>query len=194
MAAVAAKVQGHFARLGGVLLHPRATFDRMLMQQEGSLWEILLWVMLIAAAISPVRVGRALLVARMDFLAGLQSFLGVLSNRMTQALLGLLVAAVVLHLIDRFRREEEARIVRFDQALDLCAFLLVPYLMLTALGSLLSQLGAEFWFMPHRAISGNALVVTIRCLVAFSWSLVLFGLVAYRVWKGDVQPAELDRS
>lgn len=164
----------------------------MLETQEGSLWEVLLWLVIVCATISPVRIGRALLVARQDLLAGLQTFLGAVSNRMTQALVGLLVAAVVLHFLDRFRRKE--RWVRFDQALDLAAYLLVPYLLLACLGALMSRLGLEVRLLPHRTIKGDALTVVLRCLIAFSWSLVLFGVLAYRIWKGPAQDFKTSQS
>ncbi len=145
---------------------PGATVRR-LVAGEGRLWEILPWMLVVTAAVSPVSAGRALLVGRVDPWGGLQLFLATVGERMGGPLLGCAAGALLLHLLSR-------RTVRFDAALDTCAFLLLPFLALGALGAILSGFGLDLWFMPHHRPQGPPEILAVRLLVAFGPSLALF--------------------
>ena len=106
---------------------------------------------------------------RVDPISGIWSFLAMVSDRCGPGLVGAVIAALVL----------TWRKVSFDRAFDTAMFLLVPYLFLAAIGALLSAIGIEIWFFPHRRMTGVAWVVALRSAVAYGWSLILFGLVLY---------------
>jgi hypothetical protein len=71
--------------------------------------------------------------------------------------------------------------------------MLAPYLLLTAIGAVLSAAGVELWFMPHKRMTGVPWVVALRATVAYGWSVVLFVVVLVALTregkKADVAPA-----
>jgi hypothetical protein len=154
--------------MGGVLIRSRTTL-RAILEGEGRAWEIFPWIAVVAAASAPVESGRALLLLRVDPFSGIWSFLAMVADRCGPGLVGAVVAALVL----------TWRKVSFDRAFDTTMFLLVPYLLLAAIGALLSSIGIEIWFFPHRRMTGVPWVVAVRSLVAYGWSLILFGLLLY---------------
>ena len=176
---------GHFARLGGALISPRETLRGALWRDEGVLWEILPWMMVVTAAVAPTRAGRALLVGRTDLLDGLMLFFNLVANRMLGPMLGLLVAALLLHLVSR---ASSGPVVSFDVALDATAFTLVPFLALAATGSLLFAFGYEVWFLPHRKLTTPGLVGAIRIAVAFAWPVALYAFLLREVWTRPPAP------
>lgn len=172
----------HFERLGGIVWAPQATLRRFLWRGEGRLWDVVPWLVVVTAAVAPARAGRALLLGRTDLVDGLILFLNLVASRMLAPLLGLVVAASVVHLVDRARHPGDVK-VGFDVALDTVAYALVPYLLLAALGAGLSAVGAELWFMPHHDLRAPGWYGVARIAVAFGWSLALFGLVLREVWR-----------
>ena len=56
-----------------------------------------------------------------------------------------------------------------------------------ALG-ILSVLGLELWWMPHRTLRGTFWYLSLRVLVAYTWSFVLLLLVARELWKAPTCP------
>jgi hypothetical protein len=173
---------GHLARIGGVLVRPRPTFARIVEGQDGSALELLPWVFILVSTLSPQAVGNALLLLRARFIDGLIDFASILGTRLTQALAGVLVGAAVLHTIERVRRPSEAR-MGFDRAIDVCAFMLVPFMLLAVIGFLLAAFGANLWWMPHNKMIGDAPTMIVRVLAGFGWSLALYALVVRSVWK-----------
>jgi hypothetical protein len=177
------KLLAHFGRLGGVIISPRQTFSRIVLDGEGNLLELVPWIALVAVAIAPADAGRAILWFRINWWEGVTSLVTMLSNRMALPLGSALAGGIVLYLGETiFRSGEEKR--GFDLALDAAAFTLVPHLLLAALGSMLSVLGAELWWMPHHpALRGIPAHMALRGAVAFGWSIALFALVASIFWK-----------
>lgn len=173
-----AKLGGHLTRLGGVIVRPRSTLLAILRGEEGSIWELFPWIVIACAAAAPIRAGRALLMFRVDVLAGLRALLSLLAGRMSAGLIGALIAASILYLL---RPEKDGEGVHFDRALDASLFMLVPFLLLMAIGAGCSALGAEMWFMPHRRLGGVWWVLSIRAAVAYGWSAALFFVVAWNV-------------
>ncbi len=159
---------GHLSRLGGVVIRPRSTLRALLEQDEGHAWEIFPWIAVVSAACAPVEAGRALLMTRVDPLMGLWALISMIADRASAGLIGAVVAAFVLQLVAK---------VPFDRAFDCTMFMLVPFLLLAAIGACLSLVGAEIWFLPHRRLVGVPWVIAIRAAVAYGWSLVLFGTV-----------------
>lgn len=166
---------GHLERLGGVLVAPRATFRRLLRTDEGRFSAILLWMVLFYVSIEPERVGRALLVARVDGLAGVFLFLNGLGQRFAAPLAGVVAAAVILH---RVARSPSVHLP-LDRALDLVSYALVPYLFLGASGVILASLGLETGVLPHRPIRGSPALVAARLVAAYGGSLILFGILLF---------------
>lgn len=164
--------------MGGVIVRPRSTLLSILRGGGGSIWELLPWLVITAAAAAPIQAGRAILVARVDPIGGLRSLLSLLADRMSVGLIGALVAASVLYLL---RPAKDGEGVHFDRALDAAVFMLVPFLLLMAIGAICSALGAEMWFMPHRRLRGVWWVLSIRAAVAYGWSVALFFVVAWNV-------------
>jgi hypothetical protein len=176
------RLSAHLSRLGGVLAHPRATFERILDAREGSLLELVPWAVLVAITVAPVEAGRAFLMFRVSIAEGIVSLLGLIANRMAPAL-GLAIAmAAVLYVVELFRRAKDER-YGFDRLLDACAFTLVPFLALASLGAILASFDLELWWMPHRRIGGDIGPRALRVAVAFGWSITLSGWIAYRVWR-----------
>lgn len=154
------------------MVAPRVTFARLVFQHEGRLWEVLPWMMVVTAAVSPGRAGRALLLGRADVLDGLMIFLNALSQYTIGPLVGVATAALLLVATSRLRGS--ATPIRFEAALDGCAFLLMPFLLLCSLGVILEAAGWDFWFLPHNGIRGRGTRLVVRVAVAFGWSGGLF--------------------
>ncbi len=183
----------HFARLGGMIIAPRRTLQHMLKTKEGSLWEVLFWLVVVTAAISPTSTGRAVLLGRVEFFSGVLTFLNVVSTRMIVPLIATLIAAILLFAAARLKHPPHDSF-RFDVLLDTAAFCLVPFLLLAALGAVLLHFGLELWFMPHRKINGTTWPYWVRGTVAFAWSFGLFALLWRTVWLGPahLQPDQVD--
>ena len=78
--------------------------------------------------------------------------------------------------------------------MDACAFALVPFLVLVAVGAALSNLGVELWWLPHRNLGGRGVYLAARVGAAFGWSIILFSLMVLEVRKrSDAAPAADDR-
>lgn len=169
------------SRLGGVFLHPRSTLWRVLARGEGSLFEVLPWLALAALTVSPTGAGQAFLLLRVSPGEGVIALLGLIVNRMSGVLMVMIGGAVLLLVIASAAR---ARIKPgFDRCLDACAYLLLPHLLLASTGAALSELGVELWFLPHRLPKGAPSVLALRLAVAYGWSLLLFGLLAWEIVK-----------
>ena len=139
------------------------------------MWEVFPWIAVACAAAAPTQAGRALLLMRIDPIGGGFTLLNMIGNRASAAVMGAVVAASILYLLRRG--------VLFDRALDATIFMLVPFLALMSLGAGLSALGAETWFLPHRRIRGVAWVLAVRLVVAYGWSVILFAVVFFSVWR-----------
>ncbi len=171
----------HLGRIGGVIISPRSTLQRLILKPEGQLWELMPWIVVVTATVSPVGAGRAWLVGRLDFIDGALQFLNVIAGRMLGPMIGLIVAAGLLYGVDRFRHRSREPLP-FDVALDACAYTLVPFLVLASVGAAASRLGFELWFMPHRRLGGRGWVGVARFSAAFAWPLALYGVLVWRVW------------
>lgn len=171
----------HAERLGGMVLHPKATLDAVIHAREATLLALLPWFALVAFALEPVRTGQALLLFKVGVLDGLMTLVQVFGNRMAQPFVGIVVAAAVLTLVETFQRPRAAR-HGFDVALDACTFTLVPYLALAAIGRLLQALGADLWFLPHHPLRGLWWERAIELLAAYGWSFALYVVAARSFW------------
>lgn len=172
---------GHLQRLGGVIVSPRRTLRALLWQGEGRMWEVVLWLVVVTATVAPTRAGRAALIGRTSLLDGAQMFLSAVANRMLAPLLGLVIAASILHLLDRVLREGPPA-VPFDVALDACAFTLVPFLALASLGAGLSALGVEVGVLPHRRLDAPPWIGPTRVALGFFWTFALYGGLLQEVY------------
>jgi len=156
-------------RFGGVFLHPRRTLAAIL-DGRGSFFEILPWMILAAIIVAPTQAGQVVLVGRTSPVDGVRAFFGLISTRAGGPLLGAVAGALLLVGWARHR----GRALGFDRAFDACAYALLPHFALAALGAMLSALGAELWFMPHRLLRGTGWYLAARFAVAYGWSLLLF--------------------
>lgn len=180
---VFSKLLDHFARVGGVLISPRTTLARIV-AGEGTLLELVPWIVMVTVVIAPVETGRAILMVRVDLLEGLLAFANVLSARMAPALAGALGAGIALYLGEMmFSKAPREERLGLDRSLDATAFTLVPYLFLAVAGALLSHAGVEWWFMPHRILRGGPYYQFIRIAVSFGWSMILWLWVARLSWR-----------
>lgn len=150
------------------------------------MWELMPWFVLVTAVLAPTGTGKALLVGRLDVLDGLLLFVNLIARRMLGPLIGLFVAASLLHLLDRLRHRGDMK-VPFDVALDATTFTLVPFLLLACLGALLNKAGFELWFMPHRSLQAPGWAGIARIAAAFAWPVALFSVLVHQVWA---RPAE----
>ena len=169
---------GHFDRLGGMLISPRATIRRLIDGQDGRVGEILIWLVILTAAASPVRTGRAMLIGRIGILDGVVAFLAQLQPR----LLGLFVAAIVVAAV--LAAVGRRRGLGFDRALDVTGHLLVPVLLLIAAGVLLKAAGVNIWFLPHRPLRGGPQAQAIYLTATYGWSVVLLGFTLWELYFG----------
>lgn len=179
----------HVDRLGGMLVSPRRTIRRLLSEDRGGLGGILLWLVVLIASTSPVRTGRALLVARTGLVDGALQFLVFLQPRLLPLLLAVAVAAALMVLVGGRGG------LSYGRALDVASYLLVPAMLLMAVGTILSTLGLELWFLPHRTLRGSIGQRATYIAVSFGWSLVLLALTLaeLRRWPPAPAPASTDR-
>lgn len=180
------RLWGHFARLGGVLVRPARTFERIV-DGEGRVSELLPWVVAVDIAIAPQDLGRGILLGRRALLEGVIAFINAIANRMSIAFIGALVGAVIVFAGEHFGRPRESR-RGFDAALDGAAFTLVPYLALAALGALLAHAGLDLAWMPHRSLRGGFGEVAFGAAVAYGPSLILMGVLAKVFWTPPRPP------
>jgi hypothetical protein len=179
---IAAILIGHLARLGGIIISPRTTLDRLLRAREGTVTEVLPWMVIVTMVVSPVEAGRAMLLLRALSFDGVTAFVMLVADRMAAAVGGVLGAAIVLHVIERVRLPRDEWL-GFDRALDVAGVLLAPYFLLAIGGALLSMAGLELWWMPHRRLIGGPLAMVIRVAAGFGWSLSLFVCLVVRVLR-----------
>lgn len=165
----------HLGRLGGMLVSPRQTLAGLFDGEEGRMWSILGWMALLAVALDPSRIGRALLLARVDLLGGLYLLVDTMARRLVVPLIGVIVAG---YLLERASRGSE-RPLGADRALDIASYLLVPFLLLASIGAMAAAWGVEMWALPHRPIQGPAWVVAAKVVVGFGASLGLLGLAVH---------------
>ncbi len=181
-------LKAHLARLGGALIRPGPTLERLLYSNEGRMYEIFPWMLVLTAAIDPVRTGRAFLMARVEPLTGLRDLLLVVSNRMTIQLVVLVAGAAVLFLAQRLLgHQKDRQELGFDRALDLMAVVLVPHLFLAAVGQISRSLGWELQYFPHRRLYFYDMDFPLKLLFAWGWSSVLYISALRHLWKGRAQ-------
>ena len=170
-------------RMGGGILHPRKIFDGILNGAGGSMFELLPWMVLVTLTVAPTESGQIVLMGRGDLFVAVRMLLGLVTNRLGGALVGAAVGALVLSGLSALgRRGRDRRGPGYDRLLDATTYCLVPFLALASLGALLRASGVEVWFLPHRLLSGRGMVLATRVLVAFGGPLILFGVLATRVW------------
>lgn len=169
----------HLGRVGGVFVAPRSTLLRALHNGRGGLFEVLPWMLLVAAMMQPTRAGQALLVGRVSLLDGFNAVARTFADRMLGPLIGMLVAAAVLYAASRFR----GGAVRFDAAVDACAYMLMPFLLLAAAGVVMREVGWGQWWMPNMSMTGSGPVLATRLAVAFAWPAALFSVVFWEEWR-----------
>ncbi|MEQ8273188.1 MAG: hypothetical protein RMA76_11395 [Deltaproteobacteria bacterium] len=167
----------HFGRLGGVIIAPRSTLTGVLRAGRGGLFEVLPWMLIVAAMAQPTRAGQALLIGRLSLFDGFNAVARMFADRMIAPLIGVLVAASVLYLFDRLRGVDEAQRVTFEGAVDACAFMLVPFLLLAAIGVAMRAYGVGQWWTPNNSMTGRDWVLATRIAVAFVWPSALFAVV-----------------
>ncbi len=170
------------ARLGGMIIHPRRTL-RAVLAGEGSFFELLPWFVLVSMAAAPKAAGQALMMLRADIPTGLRLFVGNVANRTGSPMVVAALVAVALTFVSGLRHRDSKQSPGFDRMLDACAYCLVPYLLLAAIGAALAASGMEVWFMPHRMMRGQGWYLAARALAAYGWPLVLLGIVAVEVWR-----------
>lgn len=156
-----------------MIASPRAT-TRAIANGAGDAREIVAWCAVVAFSAAPVRTGQALLLMRVEPLAGALDLLRTVADRFLPAMIGCFIASAVASLVERTRAETSR--VSFDRLLDVMAFLLVPHLLLSSAGVLATRLGIELWFLPHRAPTGSGGMVAIRVAVAYVWPVALFAM------------------
>ena len=176
-----ARFGAHLDRLGGMLLSPRRTLRRLIDGHAGGIGEVFLWLIVLLAAVSPTRTGRAILIGRVAVLDGLLVFLTYIRPRLLPLLAGVAAAAALAALVGRRR-------LGFGRALDVAAYLLVPTLLLMAVGLLLRSLGIELWFLPHRTPRGSLLFQAIHVAVSYGWSLGLLALLLHELRRPVTPP------
>jgi hypothetical protein len=182
-------VIGALERLGGVLLHPRATLKGVLEGRGGSFFELLPLLLVVPAIVAPVSAGQALLVGRVAVVDGLRAYLGLVANRVGGPVMAAVIGALVLVLVDRVRPGTK-RDLSFDRTLDACLFALVPFFLFAVLGKLLSSLGWELWFLPHRPTRGRGLYLLARLAAGYLWPALLFLGMLWAVWRGQLDGAD----
>ncbi len=175
-----ARLLDHFGRLGGVFVAPRSTLRRILRGGRGGLFEVLPWMLVVAAMMQPTRAGQALLVGRLSLFDGFNALARMFADRMLGPLIGVLIAASVLYLFDRLRDGTTEK-VTFEGAVDACAFMLLPFLVLAAAGVALRAFGVRWWWTPNNAMTGRGVFLATRIAVAFAWPILLFSIVAWDV-------------
>lgn len=181
----------HLARVGGVFVSPRATLDGVLRSGRGGLFEVMPWMFVVACALQPVRAGQAFLMARVSLLEGFNALARLFAQRMLTPLVAALVAATVLYLFDRLREGAHERIT-FEGAVDACAFMLFPFLLLCAVGAALDHNGVRLWWTPNRAVVGRGIYLATRIVVAYGWSFVLFGVVLWDLRRRSAEGGAAD--
>jgi len=178
-------VLAHFGRLGGMIVRPRPTLRLILRNGHGHMFEVFGWMVLLTAATSPVRTGRALLYLRAVMLDSM--FVSFLASRMTIALVGVFVAGMVLTLASKARR------LAYAQAIDAAAFTLVPLLLLMAVGILLRANGLDIRVLPHRLLPRSGSMRMLSILASYGWSLVLLALAVWMVRTDPLAHEDEDR-
>jgi thiol-disulfide isomerase/thioredoxin len=161
------------SRTGGVLLGPKAVFERILHQREGGIGDVLLLMALVMLGTAPVEVAMVL-----SSPSGI--LVKLLSIYVRFCLLPLVVCvalALVLVGAERFRGGR----VPIESAMAASVYLWIPVGMLGLLGTMLRALGLDLWFLPHMPLGfflkaqPSALMILLRAVCAYGWS-------AWLVW------------
>lgn len=168
-------------RLGGALVVPHRTLPAVLAQGRGSIFEVLLLALVAAVVVSPTSAGQAVLLLRANVGDGALMIVQLVVGRFSYALIGVLVAAALLTLVDRAR--DGAAAVGFDRALDACAYALVPYFVLAIAGATLAASGLELSFLPHRTLRGRGLDWLSMVAAGYAWSVATYGVLLWRVTR-----------
>jgi hypothetical protein len=169
-------VRARLERLGGVLARPRATLQRLLSADEGSLYEPLSLFALAAIIAAPSQAGRAMLFFRANPIEGLSVLLNLFAERLWPVCAGALGVSVILRLV-LLRRRITLR-PSFARLVDLGFYFMLPHAPLVALGATLAHFGYDLWFMPHRLPAGGTETMLPRLLVAY---LPTLGLLSWSV-------------
>ena len=158
-------------RLGGALVAPRAAVRAIAQGGPGGLSDIVPWLILLACAASPERLGKALLVARVDAAAGV----GMLSRAFVATWAPLVIALAAVALVASLI----GAVSGFNRALDAAALLAAPVLLLTAVGVLLEQLaGVDVSWLPHHPLRWGRPGALVRWCAGYGWSTLLWlGLI-----------------
>jgi len=160
-------------RTGGVLLRPRAVFERILHQREGGIGDVFLLMALVMLGTAPVEVAMVL-----SSPSGI--LLKLLSIYVRFCLLPVVVCvalALVLVGIERFRGGR----VPIESVMAAGVYLWIPVGMLGLLGAMLRALGLDLWFLPHMPLGfflstgPSVLMMILRAVCAYGWS-------AWLVW------------
>jgi hypothetical protein len=167
--------------LGGVLVAPRATLRALLFREQAPLGPLLALMILVAAASAPTETGRALLLARGDLLDGASLLGSVLAGRLLAPLAGAFAAAVPVWALGR---RGSGPAVGFDRALDATLYVLVPWILLAAVGVLGEPFGVDFWAFPHRPMRGPPDLVAWRAVAGFGWPLLCWGVLLREAARG----------
>lgn len=164
-----------------MVVHPRATLVRVIVAREGSLLELLPWMVVVALALEPVRSGQAALLMRTSLVDGLMLLLSQISTRLTPALIGAFSAAASLYVAERLAKPA-AEQHGFDAALDAAGYTLVPYLLLASAGRIASSAGLDLWWLPHHPLHGSLSDRAVEAAVGYGWSIALLALASYLFW------------
>jgi hypothetical protein len=181
----AERIGGALRRLGGVIVAPRRTL-LAIARGEGSVFELLPWMLLVSLTVAPYQTGQAFLLLRVSVADGLSAIGGLFLGRMTAPLVAAVVGAMVLIAVARMTPKTD---LSFDRGFDACTYALVPHLVLASVGAALSEAQMELWFLPHRLVKGNLTVIAIRIAAGYGWSLLLFAILAWDIGRGRLVEA-----
>lgn len=165
--------------VGGMVVAPIATLRSLAARESRALWPPLaLYLLALAGA-------EAKVLLRLGYLFTEGG--GVILRRLRDALweparTDLVVAAVAAGVLALLARLLSKGRVRPLAAADLAAWLLIPLVLLKALGAALAGFGLELWWLPHHAVDSGVIFVErhvswsrflVKCAVAYGPSLVL---------------------
>lgn len=160
----------YWSRLGLPLAAPAGTATRLLADRKATFYTVVPWLLLLALAMVPERVGQGVLLLRVDLVSGVLVVAESLFARVAGPVVLSVVLAVGLHAVVR---NEHGPVLSLDRALDLSSFALVPYMVLGAVGISMAEMGWDVRVLPHHRLGAPGGSSWMRCLIAYGPSLVL---------------------
>jgi len=174
------RLLAHFERLGAISLAPLSAMRAVLGGAGGGAGDVLPWLIVGTAVAEPIRVGHALLVARVDLGAGA----AMLVQSFISKWLGLGIVAVGFAALGVWAVRAGRHPAGGDRVADAALLAGLPLVYLTCAGALLESLGLDLRFLPHHRLVGPPAILIPRLLVAFTWPAVLWFLLLRELWRG----------